>query len=121
MRRRAAQATAQATVPQGSVSTTPRSSTRMATCSGPLSTTNSTLTPLGKTPAATRPRSRLGYLARLPHDPDARLTRITAVHFTADFKIRSQIRDLDAQGYGDFPVGIAKTLFSFSTDPRGTA
>ena len=36
---------------------------------------------------------------------------------TADAKIRQQIKDLEAQGYGHFPVCIAKTQYSFSTDP----
>ncbi len=41
-----------------------------------------------------------------------------ASEVTADSKIRTQIKDLDAQGYGHFPVCIAKTQFSFSTDAR---
>ena len=40
-----------------------------------------------------------------------------ATEVTADAKIRQQIRDLEAQGYGHFPVCIAKTQYSFSTDP----
>jgi formate--tetrahydrofolate ligase len=40
-----------------------------------------------------------------------------ASEVTADTKIRGQIRDLQARGYGSFPVCIAKTQFSFSTDP----
>jgi formate--tetrahydrofolate ligase len=40
-----------------------------------------------------------------------------ASEVTADTKIRGQIRDLQARGYGGFPVCIAKTQFSFSTDP----
>ena len=36
---------------------------------------------------------------------------------TADAKIRGQIRDLEARGYGHFPVCVAKTQYSFSTDP----
>ncbi len=36
----------------------------------------------------------------------------------ADQKIRNQIRDLQDSGYGDFPVCIAKTQYSFSTDPN---
>lgn len=35
----------------------------------------------------------------------------------ADQKIRDQIRSLQESGYGDFPVCIAKTQYSFSTDP----
>ena len=36
----------------------------------------------------------------------------------ADQKIRNQIRDLQENGYGHFPVCIAKTQYSFSTDPN---
>jgi formate--tetrahydrofolate ligase len=35
----------------------------------------------------------------------------------ADQKIRNQIRTLQESGYGHFPVCIAKTQYSFSTDP----
>ena len=40
-----------------------------------------------------------------------------ATEVTADAKIRAQLRDLEARGYGHFPVCIAKTQYSFSTDP----
>ncbi|MEI6360882.1 MAG: formate--tetrahydrofolate ligase [Actinomycetes bacterium] len=40
-----------------------------------------------------------------------------ASEVTADAKIRGQIKDLEAQGYGHFPVCVAKTQYSFSTDP----
>ena len=40
-----------------------------------------------------------------------------ATEVTAEAKIRQQIADLEAQGYGHFPVCIAKTQYSFSTDP----
>jgi formate--tetrahydrofolate ligase len=40
-----------------------------------------------------------------------------ASEVTADAKIRGQIRELEAQGYGHFPVCVAKTQYSFSTDP----
>jgi formate--tetrahydrofolate ligase len=40
-----------------------------------------------------------------------------ASEVTADAKIRGQIKDLEAQGYGRFPVCVAKTQYSFSTDP----
>ena len=40
-----------------------------------------------------------------------------AAEVTADAKVRSQIADLQAAGYGHFPVCIAKTQYSFSTDP----
>jgi len=37
---------------------------------------------------------------------------------SADAKIRTQIDNLQVQGYGHFPVCIAKTQYSFSTDPK---
>jgi formate--tetrahydrofolate ligase len=37
---------------------------------------------------------------------------------TADAKVRAQIDALQAQGYGHYPVCIAKTQYSFSTDPK---
>ena len=40
-----------------------------------------------------------------------------ASEVTADAKVRAQIASLQAQGYGHFPVCIAKTQYSFSTDP----
>lgn len=36
---------------------------------------------------------------------------------TADAKIRQQLKDWETQGYGHFPVCMAKTQYSFSTDP----
>jgi formate--tetrahydrofolate ligase len=41
-----------------------------------------------------------------------------ASDITGDQKLRDRFRDLDAQGYGHFPVCIAKTQYSFSTDPN---
>ena len=35
----------------------------------------------------------------------------------ADQKVRDRFRELQDQGYGHFPVCIAKTQYSFSTDP----
>jgi len=40
-----------------------------------------------------------------------------ASEVTADAKVRKQIKELQAAGYGHFPVCIAKTQYSFSTDP----
>lgn len=40
-----------------------------------------------------------------------------ATEVTADAKVRGQIADLQAAGYGHFPVCVAKTQYSFSTDP----
>ena len=40
-----------------------------------------------------------------------------ASDITADAKVRGQIRQLQEAGYGHFPVCVAKTQSSFSTDP----
>jgi formate--tetrahydrofolate ligase len=40
-----------------------------------------------------------------------------ASEVTADKKIRTQIKELETAGYGHFPVCVAKTQYSFSTDP----
>ncbi len=37
---------------------------------------------------------------------------------TADAKVRGQIKKLQEDGYGHYPVCVAKTQYSFSTDPR---
>ena len=37
---------------------------------------------------------------------------------TADTKVRAQIRQLQEGGYGHYPVCVAKTQYSFSTDPK---
>jgi len=36
----------------------------------------------------------------------------------ADKKVRDQLRDWEAQGYGKLPVCMAKTQYSFTTDPN---
>jgi formate--tetrahydrofolate ligase len=36
----------------------------------------------------------------------------------ADTKIREQLKNFEETGYGDFPICIAKTQYSFSTDPN---
>ncbi|SFT85325.1 formate--tetrahydrofolate ligase, partial [Sedimentitalea nanhaiensis] len=36
----------------------------------------------------------------------------------ADAKIRTQLRDWEAAGYGHLPVCMAKTQYSFTTDPN---
>ena len=41
-----------------------------------------------------------------------------ASEVTADSKIRAQIQTLQEQGYGNYPVCVAKTQSSFSTDPK---
>jgi formate--tetrahydrofolate ligase len=37
---------------------------------------------------------------------------------TADNKVRSQVKKLQEDGYGHYPVCVAKTQYSFSTDPQ---
>ena len=41
-----------------------------------------------------------------------------ASDITADTAIRNRIKELQAGGYGHFPVCVAKTQYSFSTDPK---
>src|SRR5205807_568952 len=41
-----------------------------------------------------------------------------ATDITADTKVRAQIRHLQESGYGLYPVCVAKTQYSFSTDPK---
>ncbi|MEL6648650.1 MAG: formate--tetrahydrofolate ligase [Pseudomonadota bacterium] len=46
-------------------------------------------------------------------------TRIyRAREVVADKKVRDQLRDWEAAGYGDLPICMAKTQYSFSTDPN---
>jgi len=40
-----------------------------------------------------------------------------AADVTADAKVRAQIRKLQDDGYGHYPICVAKTQYSFSTDP----
>jgi formate--tetrahydrofolate ligase len=40
-----------------------------------------------------------------------------AAGIAADAKVRAQLDDLEARGYGRLPICIAKTQYSFSTDP----
>ena len=40
-----------------------------------------------------------------------------ASEVTADSKVRAQIKKLQEDGYGHYPVCVAKTQYSFSTDP----
>ncbi len=40
-----------------------------------------------------------------------------AADVTADAKVRGQIKRLQEEGYGHYPVCVAKTQYSFSTDP----
>ena len=41
-----------------------------------------------------------------------------AADITADAKVRASIRQLQEGGYGHYPVCVAKTQYSFSTDPK---
>jgi Formyltetrahydrofolate synthetase len=41
-----------------------------------------------------------------------------ASEVTADKTVRDQLKSWEAQGYGDLPVCMAKTQYSFSTDPN---
>jgi formate--tetrahydrofolate ligase len=41
-----------------------------------------------------------------------------AADITADSKVRAQIKQLQDSGYGHYPVCVAKTQYSFSTDPK---
>ena len=36
---------------------------------------------------------------------------------TGDAKVRAQVKRLQEEGYGKYPVCVAKTQYSFSTDP----
>ncbi len=40
-----------------------------------------------------------------------------AADVTADTKVRAQIKKLQEDGYGHYPICVAKTQYSFSTDP----
>jgi len=41
-----------------------------------------------------------------------------AADITADSKVRAQIKKYQESGYGHYPVCVAKTQYSFSTDPQ---
>ncbi|MBS0364287.1 MAG: formate--tetrahydrofolate ligase [Proteobacteria bacterium] len=41
-----------------------------------------------------------------------------AADITADTRVRARIRQLQEAGYGHYPVCVAKTQYSFSTDPK---
>jgi formate--tetrahydrofolate ligase len=41
-----------------------------------------------------------------------------ASEVVADTKVRQQLKDFEEKGYGKLPVCIAKTQYSFSTDPN---
>jgi len=40
-----------------------------------------------------------------------------ASEVVADTKIRDQLKDFETKGYGELPICVAKTQYSFSTDP----
>ncbi|HET9820958.1 MAG TPA: formate--tetrahydrofolate ligase [Burkholderiaceae bacterium] len=87
----------------------------------------------GSAGAETLARTVVDMLARIPGDlrfvyDDAlplwdKVVQVAtqvygASEVTADVKVRAQIRELQAAGYGAYPVCIAKTQYSFSTDPQ---
>ena len=41
-----------------------------------------------------------------------------ASEVVADTKIRDQLKDFESKGYGNLPICVAKTQYSFSTDPN---
>ena len=41
-----------------------------------------------------------------------------ASDIVGDSRVRQQFKDLEAEGYGKLPVCMAKTQYSFSTDPN---
>jgi formate--tetrahydrofolate ligase len=41
-----------------------------------------------------------------------------ASDITADSKVRAQVKKLQESGYGHYPICVAKTQYSFSTDPQ---
>jgi formate--tetrahydrofolate ligase len=41
-----------------------------------------------------------------------------AADITADKRVRDQFKDLQDGGFGHFPICVAKTQYSFSTDPN---
>ena len=41
-----------------------------------------------------------------------------ASEITADTSVRQRFREIEAEGFGNFPICMAKTQYSFSTDPR---
>ena len=41
-----------------------------------------------------------------------------ASEVVADTKVRQQLKDFETKGFGKLPVCIAKTQYSFSTDPN---
>ncbi len=41
-----------------------------------------------------------------------------ASEVTAPFSVRNQLKKWEAEGYGHFPICMAKTQYSFSTDPK---
>ena len=71
--------------------------------------------PLGPHPALDLRQQQLGVGDGFPHR-DAEPDEI-AKGVEADAKIRNQLKQFEDQGYGNFPICIAKTQYSFSTDP----
>ncbi len=51
-------------------------------------------------------------------NPDHCRSTYGASDIAADQKIRDRFRQYEREGYGDFPICMAKTQYSFSTDPK---
>jgi formate--tetrahydrofolate ligase len=78
-------------------------------------------------PSASQPEGAQGQSLRFTYSDGATLwqkmnaiaTRIYgASEVTASTAVRAQIKRLQDEGYGGYPVCVAKTQYSFSTDPR---
>jgi formate--tetrahydrofolate ligase len=74
---------------------------------------------------APRPLDGRGFRYLYPDDMplwDKMRTIATEIYgasdIIADKAVRARFRELDEQGYGRFPVCVAKTQYSFSTDPN---
>ncbi|QAY59907.1 formate--tetrahydrofolate ligase [Microbacterium protaetiae] len=69
-------------------------------------------------PATTEPRYTYPLDASLWEKMTTIATRIYGAEgISADASVRAQIRRLQDDGYGELPVCVAKTQYSFSTDP----
>lgn len=66
------------------------------------------------------------YQALYPHKGGSLFSKIETVaraiyrahHVAADDKVMAKLKKWEEQGFGDFPVCIAKTQYSFSADPK---
>jgi formate--tetrahydrofolate ligase len=74
---------------------------------------------------ASRPLDGRGFRTLYPDDMplwDKMRTIATEIYGAADIiadqKVRDQFKELQAAGYGHLPICVAKTQYSFSTDPN---